>query len=93
MIYKISSLPLSAVSLGPEIWLIWESQQLYSWIISHDSYININNSLDHLLTFTKRRIHGSDSVLNGEKEIALWFKPEELVSYKSSQFDWVYEKP
>lgn len=38
-------------------------------------------------------IHGSDSVLNGEKEIALWFKPEELVSYKSAQYDWVYEKP
>ncbi|KAK7999209.1 nucleoside diphosphate kinase-like protein [Apiospora marii] len=36
--------------------------------------------------------HGSDSVENAEKEIALWFKPEDLVSYKAAAFDWVYEK-
>ena len=37
--------------------------------------------------------HGSDSVENAKKEIALWFNEGDLVSYKSSQFDWVYEKP
>ncbi|KZF20313.1 NDK-domain-containing protein [Xylona heveae TC161] len=37
--------------------------------------------------------HGSDSVETAKKEIALWFKDEEVVSYKSSQFDWIYEKP
>ncbi|KAK5662959.1 hypothetical protein OQA88_6371 [Cercophora sp. LCS_1] len=36
--------------------------------------------------------HGSDSVENAKKEIALWFKPEELISWKSAQFDWIYEK-
>ncbi|ROW01840.1 hypothetical protein VMCG_05647 [Cytospora schulzeri] len=36
--------------------------------------------------------HGSDAVESAQHEIALWFKPEELVKYKSSQFDWVYEK-
>ncbi|VBB76010.1 Putative nucleoside diphosphate kinase [Podospora comata] len=36
--------------------------------------------------------HGSDSVENAKKEIALWFKPEELNSYKAAAFDWVYEK-
>ncbi|KAK2602972.1 hypothetical protein N8I77_009465 [Diaporthe amygdali] len=37
--------------------------------------------------------HGSDSVENAKKEIALWFKEGELVSYKSAQHDWIYEKP
>ncbi|KAJ2891229.1 Nucleoside diphosphate kinase [Zalerion maritima] len=37
--------------------------------------------------------HGSDSVENAKKEIALWFKEGDLVSYKSAQFDWIYEKP
>jgi nucleoside-diphosphate kinase len=37
--------------------------------------------------------HGSDSVENAKKEIALWFKADELVSWKSAQFNWVYEKP
>lgn len=36
-------------------------------------------------------IHGSDSVESAKNEIALWFKPEELCNYKSSQYSWVYE--
>merc|ERR1712233_243366 len=35
--------------------------------------------------------HGSDSVESANKEIALWFKPEELCSWDSCQKDWVYE--
>ncbi|XP_043204734.1 nucleoside diphosphate kinase B-like [Amphibalanus amphitrite] len=35
--------------------------------------------------------HGSDSVKSAEKEIALWFKPEELTSWKSAMHTWVYE--
>ncbi|KAF5012434.1 hypothetical protein FDECE_1486 [Fusarium decemcellulare] len=37
--------------------------------------------------------HGSDSVENAQKEIALWFKEGEVLSWKTAQFDWVYEKP
>ena len=37
--------------------------------------------------------HGSDSVESAKKEIALWFKEGELVSWKSAQNDWIYEKP
>ncbi|KAM4025395.1 nucleoside diphosphate kinase A2 [Anomaloglossus baeobatrachus] len=36
-------------------------------------------------------IHGSDSVESAKKEIALWFKPEEVVEYQSSAHQWVYE--
>ncbi|KFA61004.1 hypothetical protein S40285_02767 [Stachybotrys chlorohalonatus IBT 40285] len=36
--------------------------------------------------------HGSDSVENAQKEIALWFKEGEAVSYKAAAFDWIYEK-
>ena len=35
--------------------------------------------------------HGSDSVDSANKEIALWFKPEELCSWDSCQKDWIYE--
>jgi nucleoside-diphosphate kinase len=35
---------------------------------------------------------GSDSVENAKKEIALWFKEGEVLSWKSAQHDWVYEK-
>lgn len=37
--------------------------------------------------------HGSDSVENAKKEIALWFGNKgDVIEYTSAQFDWVYEK-
>merc|ERR1719197_1075131 len=35
--------------------------------------------------------HGSDAVESANHEIALWFKPEELCDWTSSQKDWIYE--
>merc|ERR1712029_725394 len=37
-------------------------------------------------------IHGSDSVESANKEISLWFKPEELSKSRPSQVEWVYEE-
>jgi len=37
--------------------------------------------------------HGSDTVENAKKEIDLWFKKDELNSWKLPQADWIYEKP
>ena len=34
-------------------------------------------------------IHGSDSPENAQAEIALWFRPEELVSYTHADHGWV----
>lgn len=36
--------------------------------------------------------HGSDAVESAQKEIALWFKPEDLNTYKLAQHEWIYEK-
>ena len=35
--------------------------------------------------------HASDSVGNAKKEIELWFKPEELVSWSRAIDEWVFE--
>ncbi len=35
--------------------------------------------------------HGSDSVESADKEIALWFKPEEVTSWTHHGEAWVYE--
>merc|ERR1719397_2296155 len=37
-------------------------------------------------------IHGSDSLESAEKEIALWFQPEELSCWRTMQVEWVYEE-
>ena len=35
--------------------------------------------------------HASDSVENGEAEVALWFRPEELVSWSRDTDRWIFE--
>ncbi len=35
--------------------------------------------------------HGSDSVESANKEIALWFKPEDLVKWTPTEQQWIYE--
>jgi len=35
--------------------------------------------------------HASDSVENGEKETALWFKPDELVNWQRDLDRWIFE--
>jgi len=44
---------------------------------SHDSIELANEAMRPL----RNIIHASDTIEDGEKEVALWFKPEELFSY------------
>jgi nucleoside-diphosphate kinase len=36
-------------------------------------------------------IHASDSPESAEREISLFFKPEEIIEYKRIDEDWLYE--
>lgn len=45
---------------------------------SHDSIDLANEAMRPL----RNAIHASDAIEDGEKEVALWFKPEELFSYE-----------
>ncbi|UKZ70440.1 uncharacterized protein TrAtP1_011420 [Trichoderma atroviride] len=47
---------------------------------------------DYAIDVGRNVCHGSDTVENAQKEIALWFKEGEAVSYKAAQYGWVYEK-
>lgn len=46
---------------------------------------------DYALQARLNLVHASDSPENGEVEIALWFRPEELVEWKRTTEDWMYE--
>ena len=46
---------------------------------------------DYCIEVGRNIIHGSDSVESAQKETALWFKPEELVQWKSNEEPWLYE--
>jgi nucleoside-diphosphate kinase len=47
---------------------------------------------DFALEVGRNLTHASDSVENGEKEIALWFKPAELVDWTRDTDRWIFEK-
>lgn len=36
-------------------------------------------------------VHGSDSLESAEREVSLFFKPEEITEYKRTDEDWIYE--
>lgn len=36
-------------------------------------------------------VHGSDSVASAERELALWFRPEELISWQRDSERWLVE--
>lgn len=47
---------------------------------------------DFALEVGRNLTHASDTPENGAKEVALWFKPEELVSWQRDQDRWIFEK-
>ena len=47
---------------------------------------------DFALGVGRNLTHASDSPESAEKEIALWFKPEEYVSWKHGLDDWIFGK-
>ncbi len=47
---------------------------------------------DFALEVGRNLTHASDSVENGEKEVALWFGKNELVEWKRDVDRWVFEK-
>src|SRR5262245_29148865 len=44
---------------------------------------------DFAISIQNNLVHGSDSPENAAAEIALWFRPEELVSYRLADTPWV----
>ncbi|MBI5292724.1 MAG: nucleoside-diphosphate kinase [Chloroflexi bacterium] len=47
---------------------------------------------DFALEIGRNLTHASDSVENGTTEVALWFKPDELVSWQRDGERWIFEK-
>ena len=48
---------------------------------------------DFALEIGRNLTHASDTPENGEQEVALWFKPDELISWGRSIDQWVFDNP
>ncbi|OUT20159.1 hypothetical protein CAS74_004901 [Pichia kudriavzevii] len=81
---------LSYMTSGPVLATVWEGRALLGATNPLQSAPGTIRG-DFALDMGRNIIHGSDSVENAEKEIALWFKKEELVDYKAEMYGWIYE--
>lgn len=46
---------------------------------------------DFGLEIGRNLIHASDSIENGQQEVALWFEPAELIAWERANDRWIYE--
>ena len=82
---------------GPVTCMVWEGENAVKMGRQMLGATNPQDSLpgtirgDFSIEVGRNICHGSDSVENAEKEIALWFKPEELVAWEDHSNDWIYE--
>ncbi|XP_078508538.1 nucleoside diphosphate kinase A-like isoform X2 [Lissotriton helveticus] len=47
---------------------------------------------DYCIEAARNACHGSDNLECAKREINLWFKPEELISYTSCTHQWIYDE-
>jgi nucleoside-diphosphate kinase len=82
---------------GPVVCMIWEGAGVVAAGRKLLGETNPLNSLpgsirgDFCIITGRNICHGSDKVESAEREIALWFTPEEIISWKSHSHEWIYE--
>ncbi|GAX78775.1 hypothetical protein CEUSTIGMA_g6212.t1 [Chlamydomonas eustigma] len=88
---------VSFLSSGAVVAMVWEGQEVIKF---SRNMIGATNPLasapgtirgDFGVDFGHNVIHGSDSLTSAEREIALWFKSEELAQYDLTMQAWTYE--
>lgn len=84
-------------SSGPIVGMVWEGKNV---VKSGRMLLGATNPADSLpgtirgdyaVDVGRNVCHGSDSVESAHREIAFWFKPEELVSWTSHSVGQIYE--
>lgn len=83
------------ITSGPVFAMVWEGENVISTARLMMGATNPKESApgtvrgDYAVTVGKNIIHGSDSPESAEREISLFFKQEELVSYEKQINNWV----
>nr|ABO26651.1 nucleoside diphosphate kinase B [Haliotis discus discus] len=82
---------------GPVVAMVWEGKEVVKMgrmMLGATNPLQSNPGTirgDFCIDVGRNICHGSDAVESAQKEIALWFTPEELCNYNSCQSSWVYE--
>ncbi|MGI8383581.1 nucleoside-diphosphate kinase [Robertmurraya sp. P23] len=84
------------ITSGPVFAMVWEGENVIATARQMMGATNPKDSQpgtirgDFAVTVGKNIIHGSDSAASAEREIALFFKEEELLSYSKLLNNWAY---
>ncbi|WP_110112972.1 nucleoside-diphosphate kinase [Bacillus sp. CGMCC 1.16541] len=84
------------ITSGPVFAMVWQGENVIASSRQMMGKTNPKEALpgtirgDYGLIVDKNVIHGSDSPESAEREIGLFFKEEELVSYEKTTNTWVY---
>uniref|UniRef100_A0A3Q4BCP2 Nucleoside diphosphate kinase n=1 Tax=Mola mola TaxID=94237 RepID=A0A3Q4BCP2_MOLML len=87
---------VSFMSSGPVVAMVWEGLDVVKTARKMLGETNPADSLpgsirgDYCVEVGRNVIHGSDSVESAQKEIHLWFHPNELQSWENSSSRWIY---
>ena len=85
------------ITSSPVVAMVWEGDGV---VASARNLIGATNPLtsppgtirgDFGVSVGRNLIHGSDAIETAQYEIALWFTPEELVSWEPTINPWIYE--
>ncbi|BFZ14685.1 hypothetical protein BsWGS_17724 [Bradybaena similaris] len=82
---------------GPVFAMVWEGTNVVKMARKMLGATNPQDSEpgtirgDYCIEVGRNVCHGSDSVETALREIALWFKQEELQEYDLAQKDWIFE--
>src|SRR5438552_14403550 len=86
---------LTFLTSGPTVAMVWEGREAVAvcrnLIGATDGAKAAPGTIrgDYALSVQNNLIHGSDSPENAATEIALWFKPDELLSFNTTDANWV----
>lgn len=86
---------LTFLTSGPTVALVWEGREAVAVCRTLMGVTDGAKSPpgtirgDFALSVQNNLVHGSDSTENAALEIAMWFKPDELVSFTSTDANWV----
>ena len=88
---------ISYITSGPVLAMVWEGEDAVSVCRNMMGKTNPKESApgtirgDFGMQTGMNIIHGSDSPESAEREISIFFKKEELVSYDKTMCKWIYE--
>lgn len=88
---------LAYMMMGPVCQMVWEGSNV---VLTGRKMLGATKPFDSnpgtirgdfCIDVSRNIIHGSDSVESANHEIGIWFKTEELFSWKQCDHTWIYE--